>query len=940
MSNRIVAVTLSAQVDAYRKGMMEAAQATRMVGTEGEKLAQQRQAFEMLGRTMLTAGGLMAAGVGLAVAKFAEFDQQMSYVAATGEDARENMDALRQAALDAGASTVFTAAESANAIEEMAKAGIDAADILGGALTGALDLAAAGGLGVARAAEVMSTTMQQFSLSGEDATHVADLLAAGAGKAMGDVEDMSAALNQAGLVASQFGLSAEETTGTLSAFASAGMLGSDAGTSFRTMLLRLANPTGEVKELMAELGIEAYDAQGNFVGMANLAGELTTSLRGMSQEQRDAALAMIFGQDAIRGANILLREGEDGIRRWTREVDDQGYAAETAAERLDNLKGDIEALGGAFDSALIGMGAAADGPGRLIVQMLTGMIDGFNEMPAWGQQTVFWMGAVGAAVSLAGGVFFTAIPKVVEYRAALEQLGPAAQRTSRIASAAMKGLTFAAVIAGSVQLAQIWRDQLQPSAEELANALKTADSAQDLFNKSTVSWTPFDIRPMVNSVEDFHKALEIADTEASGFFGWLGANTTFDAGNKVFGTFRDGWQSLAREMASAPGTIGPTFERLRDEFNATDEELIRLIELSPELKAALTQQATEAGIAATGQNLLRIALEGTADKTDDAATKTEVLAEAAEQAQTDLDALRDALQNVGGTAMSMGDAMDAAQGSINDLTAAAAAEEVSLDGTNDASIGLRDSIRDVEQSHRDAAQAILDNGGTFESARDEWNKGREAIINQIAAMTGSRDEAVRWADQNLGSAESVVGALSSVKTASDQITSPAPISLQVMGYSESYNYLTSIQQKLRDITGSQVRIALGPGGQGGTTAYANGGIEDYAFAGGGGIDSGIFKGGPPIYKIAEPETGWEAFISGKPDARDRNIGIWQETGRRLGVDQENVSTQQVGIQPGDKVSLVVAGHAFDAYVQAQAGGVVHEAQQRTGMNLSRGESSR
>ena len=141
----------------------------------------------------------------------------------------------------------------------MAKAGLSARDILAGGLTGALDLAAAGGLGVAEAAGIAATTLQQFQLDGEEATHVADLLAAGAGKAMGDVTDLGTALDQAGLVASQFGLSVDETVGTLSAFASAGMLGSDAGTSMRTMLLRLANPTKEVADLMSSLGISAYD---------------------------------------------------------------------------------------------------------------------------------------------------------------------------------------------------------------------------------------------------------------------------------------------------------------------------------------------------------------------------------------------------------------------------------------------------------------------------------------------------------------------------------------------------------------------------------------------------------------------------------------------------------------------------------------------------------
>lgn len=221
MAERVVAVTLRARIDEFKRSMQEAANETRTVGTEAQKLAQSKESFERLGRAGVATGALIAAGLGVAISKAADFNQQMSFVAATGDDAKQSIDALREAALEAGASTVFSASESANAIEELAKAGIDASNILGGALKGSLDLAAAGGLGVAEAAGIAATTMQQFRLGGQDASHVADLLAAGAGKAMGDVRDMSAALNQSGLVAAQFGLSVEETTGTLAAFAQA-----------------------------------------------------------------------------------------------------------------------------------------------------------------------------------------------------------------------------------------------------------------------------------------------------------------------------------------------------------------------------------------------------------------------------------------------------------------------------------------------------------------------------------------------------------------------------------------------------------------------------------------------------------------------------------------------------------------------------------------------
>ena len=170
------------------------------------------------------------------------------------------MDLLREASIEAGKRTVFSATEAAGAVEELAKAGIATADILAGGLNGALDLAAAGGLDVAEAAGIAAIALKQFNLAGDQMPHVADLMAAGAGKAMGSVSDLGMALRQAGQVANMTGLTIEETTAGLSAFASAGLLGSDAGTSFKAMLQRLTPQSAEAQGKMDELGISAYDA--------------------------------------------------------------------------------------------------------------------------------------------------------------------------------------------------------------------------------------------------------------------------------------------------------------------------------------------------------------------------------------------------------------------------------------------------------------------------------------------------------------------------------------------------------------------------------------------------------------------------------------------------------------------------------------------------------
>ncbi len=311
---------------------------------------------------IVAAAQAVGAVIGDAVNTVLEFDKALSSIRALGGEYAANIDAIAESAKTAGINFGFTATESLTAVEALAKAGVSAADILGGALPGALTLAAAGQLDVATAAETASKAMVQFGLSGGDVEHIADLLAAGAASATGEVSDFAQALNQSGLVASQAGISIEETVGALTAFAAAGLVGSDAGTSFRTMLLRLQNPSKESADEMERLGISAFDLEGNFIGLDKLAGQLQTQLQGLTNEQRSAALAQIFGSDAVRAANVLYTQGAQGIQDYTDKVNQSGFASKVAEEQTNNLSGKLDKLNASYQSFILGI---EDGNGAL-----------------------------------------------------------------------------------------------------------------------------------------------------------------------------------------------------------------------------------------------------------------------------------------------------------------------------------------------------------------------------------------------------------------------------------------------------------------------------------------------------------------------------------------------------------------------------------------------
>ncbi|RHI94337.1 phage tail tape measure protein [Bifidobacterium adolescentis] len=390
-TNQNIVIRLMADTASYEASMTRAGSTARSVASGMENTGRK----SALITSGLTAAGLAVTAFGVASVKMAaDFDEQMSTVQANSGATAAQLSQLREAALQAGASTVYTAAESADAINDLAKAGMSVSDILSGGLTASLNLAAAGQMDVGNAAEYMSQALTMFHLSGKDATSTADALAAGADKAVGDVSDFGEALNNCGVMANSFGMNLQETVGVLGLFAQNGIVGAEAGTQLNSMLMKLANPASDAKSTMEELGISTHDASGKFVGMANLAGQLHDKLGKLTDQQRQQAEATIFGSYAIKGAGIIMDAGKKGVEDWTKAVSDSGFAAQQASNKTNNLKGDLKMLESAIQSAMTKIGEGAQGPLRKLTQGLTDLITGFGDLPAGVQQAIVVMSAL------------------------------------------------------------------------------------------------------------------------------------------------------------------------------------------------------------------------------------------------------------------------------------------------------------------------------------------------------------------------------------------------------------------------------------------------------------------------------------------------------------------------------------------------------------------
>lgn len=404
---------LGASTKAAEQGLKSTAKAADSSKSSFQQLA---AGGDSLGKV----GLVLAGGLALGVKQVVAFDKAMSAVAANSGATGKELQALRDSAIDLGAKTAFSSKEAAEGINEMAKAGMKTKDILGGGLQGALSLAAAGQMDVATAAEYTTIALTQFNQQGSQAGHVADLLAKGANMALGSVDDMGQALKQGGLSASTLGLSLEETTGTLALFAQNGLIGSDAGTSLKTMLSRLTPQSEEAAKKFKELGISAFDAQGNFIGMENVAGQLQTGMAKLSPEARSAALNVMFGSDAARAASILFKEGAGGVNEFTTSINDAGFAAKNAAQLQDNLAGDWEKFMGSIESSAVRSGGALNNALRAGTQFATGLVDALEGIPQPVSEAATGIAALTTGVLLTRGAAAQLAPSVASASGALK----------------------------------------------------------------------------------------------------------------------------------------------------------------------------------------------------------------------------------------------------------------------------------------------------------------------------------------------------------------------------------------------------------------------------------------------------------------------------------------------------------------------------------------
>jgi len=371
----------------------------------------------------LVYSGAVVGGFAMAINAAKDFDQSLANVAAAGgKQAADQMDAIRKKALQLGADTSFSAVEAADAMEVLIKAGLSVNDVLNGAADAAVNLAAAEGISIPEAAEIAAVAMTAFNLEAKQMPAIANEISQAASATKMNVKEFGMAMNQAGAVSKLVGLSFNDMALGITAMGKAGIVGSDAGTSLKTMLMNLNPSTKEQIKLSKELGLMTkdganafFDATGKAKSLTDIAGILHNALQGLTQQQKLQALETLFGSDAIRAAAIISEQGAQGMKNLSAEMDSQLSVAEKAKVRQDSLAGSMEKMKGSIETAGILLGTAFIPVLRDLAGMVEKAADWFSKLDPETQKVIVW--AALASVALIGVTF--AVVKVVSLFQAL-----------------------------------------------------------------------------------------------------------------------------------------------------------------------------------------------------------------------------------------------------------------------------------------------------------------------------------------------------------------------------------------------------------------------------------------------------------------------------------------------------------------------------------------
>ena len=427
--------------------------------------------------------GAAVAAVGAGIVSFSKdaigvgsnFDAAMSQVAATMGVTADEIGNLRDFAMEMGSTTAFSATEAAEALNYMALAGYDAETSMK-MLPNVLNLAAAGNMSLARASDMVTDAQTALGLTLPETEKLVDKMAKTSSKTNTSVEQLGDAILTVGGTAKSLKGGTTELATVLGVLADNGIKGAEGGTALRNVILALSAPTDKAAEKLEELGVAAYDADGNMRALPDIFSDLNKAMDGMTQGQKTDVLNTIFNKVDLKAANALLGTSVDRFNELQGAIDSATGAAEKMANtQLDNLTGDITLMKSALEGAKITLSNALTPALRSFVQMGTREITKLDN--------AFKKGGINGFADQLGKSLSTAVTKLISY-------------TPKIVSAA---ITLAKSLIASIlsyltknlsKIIQVGGDMIKNLAEGARTAIPKLFSAIGQLIGQTIADTP------------------------------------------------------------------------------------------------------------------------------------------------------------------------------------------------------------------------------------------------------------------------------------------------------------------------------------------------------------------------------------------------------------------------------------------------------------------
>lgn len=366
--------------------------------------------FTSVGNTLTLGVTAPVIGLGTAIANTsANFQAGMSKVQAISGATGEDLQKLKDKAMEMGQKTQFSATEAADAMSYMAMAGWDADKIMSG-LSGVMDLSAASGEDLALVSDIVTDAMTAFGLEADKAGSFADILAAASSNANTNVALLGESFKYVAPVAGALGYTAEDTAVALGLMANAGIKGSQGGTALRTALSRLVDPTKEMKALMNEYGISLTNQDGTMKSLGEVMQDLKSKMGGLDEATQAQAATTLFGQEAMSGMLAIINSSDADFEKLQSAI----YGADGAANQMattmnDNLIGKLKLLWSQLETVALKLGETLLPIIEKVVEKITEWVDWFSNLDSSTQDTIIKVALLAAAVGPLLSVVGTAI---------------------------------------------------------------------------------------------------------------------------------------------------------------------------------------------------------------------------------------------------------------------------------------------------------------------------------------------------------------------------------------------------------------------------------------------------------------------------------------------------------------------------------------------------